>query len=136
MSTDYNDWKEKQKCFKGIQNYHKECKSMTNGLPRNLKVTVNCSKFDKKKTYKAAIKLHHKKIRLKKKQKKNQLQRYNAATERNGSESKICQGRYKMSIKCLQRKPKYQRNTKQLFNYCGNKKKKIYVEVFFFYVCK
>lgn len=70
MSTDYNDWKEKQKCFKGIQNYHKECKSMTNGLPRNLKVTVNCSKFDKKKTYKAAIKLHHKKIRLKKKQKK------------------------------------------------------------------
>lgn len=60
------------------------------------------------------------------------MQRYNAATERNGGESKICQGRYKMSIKCLQRKPKYQRNTKQLFNYCGNKKKKIYVEVFFF----
>lgn len=73
MSTDYNDWKEKQKCFKGIQNYHKECKSMTNGLPRNLKVTVNCSKFDKKKTYKAAIKLHHKKIRLKKKTKKKTI---------------------------------------------------------------
>lgn len=109
---------------------------MTNGLPRNLKVTVNCSKFDQKKTYKAVIKLHHKKIRLKK-NKKKQLQRYNAASERNGGESKICQGRYKMSIKCLQRKPKYQRrNTKQLFNYCGNKKKKIYVEVFFFYVCK
>lgn len=28
-------------------------------------------------------------------------------------------------------KAKIPKNTKQLFNYCGNKKKKIYVEVFF-----